>query len=617
MTPEKRFARLVLALVILLVVGGGYGAGKREKAPVTEFVAAVDLAPLESLAVYAEGRVKSFSSFANEVVGAVSGPRGYAGQSPVHTYLEFMWRPSLYAERDCVYVKNKLLRADIIDALGGGSGGYAGYGESSGDARLERFREDGLISPELLSDPEVGARLQRRGADLVRTARFVNQVDYALGSMRPMGLKERLMIVPPPPEGSEQWASFADLTRPSAVKDGFTDAAGRRREPHDPTLVAGLATDIGELQRAWVAQDAPAVNAAALRLSEDLRAANPEVYPAERRLGLEAFYFSSYNLTWIWMLYLLAVIPLLLSLVYRWRFAHLTSVALFLVAFGFHSWALGLRWYISGRWPNSNMFEAVTTSAWFGGVGALVLQIWVRGVVREAVLLTSAVASMLAFMAAYYFPADLNPNISNMMPVLNDLWLYIHTNVIIWSYVIIMMASVSAMLYLGWRLCGGAPSYVRLGGSAMLAGDKPDKRRAQAQVALATEAGPVTIESIEVDASLDRNSANGVLAERSDLGTVLDGVTMVMMELAFVMLWAGLVMGAIWADHSWGRPWGWDPKEVFALNTFLVFAVLVHTRIKARDKGLWTAWLAVLGAAVMLFNWVVINLKISGLHSYA
>jgi ABC-type transport system involved in cytochrome c biogenesis permease subunit len=107
------------------------------------------------------------------------------------------------------------------------------------------------------------------------------------------------------------------------------------------------------------------------------------------------------------------------------------------------------------------------------------------------------------------------------------------------------------------------------------------------------------------------------LAERSSMGEVLDGVTMLLTEVSFVMLWAGIVMGAIWADHSWGRPWGWDPKEVFALNTFVIFALLIHVRWKVQDKGLWTAILAVAGAAVMLFNWIVINFVISGLHSYA
>ena len=92
---------------------------------------------------------------------------------------------------------------------------------------------------------------------------------------------------------------------------------------------------------------------------------------------------------------------------------------------------------------------------------------------------------------------------------------------------------------------------------------------------------------------------------------------MVLVELSFVMLWTGIVMGAIWADHSWGRPWGWDPKEVFALNTFIIFLVLIHVRLKVRDKAFWTAILAVAGFEVMMFNWIVVNFVITGLHSYA
>ena len=83
------------------------------------------------------------------------------------------------------------------------------------------------------------------------------------------------------------------------------------------------------------------------------------------------------------------------------------------------------------------------------------------------------------------------------------------------------------------------------------------------------------------------------------------------------MLSTVVVMGAILADHSCGRPWGWYPKEVFALNTFIVFLVLIHVRIKVRDKAFWTAVLAVVGFEVMMFNWIVVNFVITGLHSYA
>ena len=106
-------------------------------------------------------------------------------------------------------------------------------------------------------------------------------------------------------------------------------------------------------------------------------------------------------------------------------------------------------------------------------------------------------------------------------------------------------------------------------------------------------------------------------AQSTTFGQVLDGATMILVELAAILLWAGLAMGAIWADHSWGRPWGWDPKEVFALESFFIFAILIHIRLTAKDKGWWTALLALVGCAAMIFNWIIINFTISGLHSYA
>jgi ABC-type transport system involved in cytochrome c biogenesis permease subunit len=233
------------------------------------------------------------------------------------------------------------------------------------------------------------------------------------------------------------------------------------------------------------------------------------------------------------------------------------------------------------------MFEAVTTSMWFGGCLALVLELLVRrSPLRGLFALGSAVASMIALMCAHFMPVYLNPNISNKMPVLHDVWLYIHTNVIIFSYCLISMAAVSAGMYLVYRIGGGQADYVRVGGAGALILKKPGG------------------ESYLADA-------------QGSLGQVFDGATMVLMELAFILFWTGLVMGAIWADHSWGRPWGWDPKEVFALNTFIILILLIHTRLKVRDKGLWTAVLALVGFGVMMFNWIVINFIIVGLHSYA
>lgn len=79
----------------------------------------------------------------------------------------------------------------------------------------------------------------------------------------------------------------------------------------------------------------------------------------------------------------------------------------------------------------------------------------------------------------------------------------------------------------------------------------------------------------------------------------------------------GLVFAMIWAQIAWTRFWGWDPKEVWALITFLFYAAFLHLRLSKGWHGERTAWLAVIGFIIILFNLIVVNLVIAGLHSYA
>ena len=97
----------------------------------------------------------------------------------------------------------------------------------------------------------------------------------------------------------------------------------------------------------------------------------------------------------------------------------------------------------------------------------------------------------------------------------------------------------------------------------------------------------------------------------------LDLCNLVVLQLAFWILGAGVICGAIWADQSWGRPWGWDPKETFALVTWIVYLVVVHVRIATVDKAWWTAVLGIVGFVIMMLNWIGVNFFLVGLHSYA
>lgn len=79
----------------------------------------------------------------------------------------------------------------------------------------------------------------------------------------------------------------------------------------------------------------------------------------------------------------------------------------------------------------------------------------------------------------------------------------------------------------------------------------------------------------------------------------------------------GLIFAAIWAEVAWGRFWGWDPKEVWALITWFFYAAYLHLRLSRGWHGKKSAWLAVIGFGIIMFNLIVVNLVISGLHSYA
>ena len=90
-------------------------------------------------------------------------------------------------------------------------------------------------------------------------------------------------------------------------------------------------------------------------------------------------------------------------------------------------------------------------------------------------------------------------------------------------------------------------------------------------------------------------------------------------KLAFWTLAVGLMLGAWWADHSWGRWWAFDPKETWALLTWIVYLAVIHLRfaVTGPKRALVTAWMSVFGFFVMLWTYFGVNLLLPGLHAYA
>jgi len=100
-------------------------------------------------------------------------------------------------------------------------------------------------------------------------------------------------------------------------------------------------------------------------------------------------------------------------------------------------------------------------------------------------------------------------------------------------------------------------------------------------------------------------------------GPVLERVMFRLHAFAFPIWTFAVIAGAIWAEASWGRYWGWDPKETWAFISWVVYAGYLHARATPSVRRSTTAWLAVVGWLTMMFNLFAVNLLISGLHSYA
>lgn len=583
-----------------------------------EFAGAVDLSQIRLAAVQDDGRVKTLDSLAREKLAYVNTAGDVRATDPVLLYLDLMLAPERYYTRNIIRIKKPFFRAKLVQTIKGSVPAEQRQGLIA-PAELDRIQNDGLVSPAFLDHPSVSSALAVLERDLMRTGKEVNALNAARAYSDGRTLESLLRMVPVPgAKAVDPWLTLGEAAvgdvphraRASrmgvmtAAMDDDASSAPAMAGHLNPALRGVIATSWDALAQSWKTQDARAASTALNQLAGTLATVSPGLYPSLARRAWEHWYYAWDKLTFAWLIYFFALPFLLMATVYNFRWARVTGLALFGFGLGVHTFSIALRWWLAGRIPNANMFEAVTASAWFGGVVALGLELFLRRwPVKNLPALAASSYAMLALMTGKFLPVLLpgafSSDISTVMPVLDrTVWLYIHTNMVIASYALIFFGAVTAAMYLALRgavrvVPGGALQRVWLGSSGEGA----------------VKGGAATI-------IMGRGMQQGSAPE-TGLARSLDGATMIFLELAFITLWVGTILGAVWAYFSWGRPWGWDPKEVFALNTWIVFLILVHVRLKVKDKAFWTAVLAVIGCMVMLYNWIAVNFVIVGLHSYA
>jgi cytochrome c-type biogenesis protein CcsB len=294
------------------------------------------------------------------------------------------------------------------------------------------------------------------------------------------------------------------------------------------------------------------------------------IVPAQTKIKAEMFFNEAKIFDRIYIVYLLSGLILLISVFIKMsspkfniHVAVKTLFAINLLTFVIHTGGLALRWYVAEHAPWSNSYESMIYIAWAIALSGL---FFAR---------TSIISMSLAYVMAgvTLFTAHLSwmdPQITNLMPVLKSHWLTIHVSVITASYGFLGLCALLGFFTLILQIIKG------------LSGDSTHK--------------------IEIEKNITE-------------ATKINEMSMI---LGLSLLTVGNFLGGIWANESWGRYWGWDPKETWALISILVYAAIVHFRfIPNLNNQFAFATASVLAYFSIIMTYFGVNFYLSGMHSYA
>jgi cytochrome c-type biogenesis protein CcsB len=249
---------------------------------------------------------------------------------------------------------------------------------------------------------------------------------------------------------------------------------------------------------------------------------------------------------------------------------------------------LAARWIAAGYFPLSNLYESLFFLAW--GITTIHLIAEKMSQSRLVGAATAPVAMGITAFAALTLPDEMQ-NSAPLVPALKSNWLMMHVSVMMLSYATLMVGAVMAITF----LIVTAGQKVELQGNSLGIGGY----RLSSSPDLGNTATTVTLSP-----------------QRLSLAQTLDNISYRIIGLGFPLLTIGIIAGGVWANEAWGSYWSWDPKETWALITWLFFAAYLHSRITKGWQGRRPAILAASGFVVIWICYLGVNILGKGLHSY-
>ncbi|MDN3643703.1 cytochrome c biogenesis protein CcsA [Lutimonas halocynthiae] len=359
---------------------------------------------------------------------------------------------------------------------------------------------------------------------------------------------------PLPDSEDNKWFSFVEVRH-----SGFTG--------EDSLYVSNiLPLYAGEVAAATKSGDYSQANEYLESIHKFQRKYGSEVVPSQRKVDLELFYneYDIFKSLFKYYMYasLLMFIVVIVNIfndkkLIRTLVKICTGIVLLL--FAYHTVGLGIRWYISGHAPWSNGYESMIYISWATMLFGIIFG--KRSPLTLAA--TTFVTSMLLMVAHWNW---MDPSIGNLVPVLDSYWLMVHVAIIVASYGPFTIGMVLGMLSL----------------ILYIFTNKKNKKKMNLAI-------------------------NEITA-----------INEMSLTIGLVLLTIGNFLGGIWANESWGRYWGWDPKETWALISIIIYSFVLHMRIIPGLKSKFTFnMVSVFAFASILMTYLGVNHLLSGLHSYA
>jgi cytochrome c-type biogenesis protein CcsB len=370
------------------------------------------------------------------------------------------------------------------------------------------------------------------------------------------GLDERLLLVPNPESATNDWLSVREVRRLDALHGGARDGAAR-------VLPSAAAQLDAALRQTFATGNAEGLAGEVDRFLETV--GQSRQYPSAGYLARKNFYTAwqpSRTAAWA---YALATILFGLFAFFHTPGWRLAGTAIMVVGLAWQTLGLGMRLSLTGHMPVSNMYESIVFTSWAAlAIGAGIELRKRTGIVG---LFASAVG-FVALLGVSLMPLH-ESRIHPLRAVLNSYWLNIHVTAMLISYAAF---AISAVFAAGYLVKSWARREALFGGKPLMATEQMEE-----------------------------------FAYR-------------LVQIGWPILTLGVLLGAVWADTAWGRFWGWDPKETWALITWITYTIYLHTRMVMGWKGRVSALACLIGFLMVLITWIGVSYIpafAGGLHTYA